>query len=195
MGATNAARLATHECASPAAGLAKVVPLLPCLLSLVGMCGCTWVCFHLGQPLASVGFLYLVFVVLAAVYGGFWQATLLSVISVTCLDYFFDEPIFSFSVSRMSNWVELGVFEFTALVITQLSNRANVRALEAVAERRDTVRLYQTARRILLWDNRSDPGDLVASVIRDVFELRGVVLFDGLSTSLHISGETMPGLD
>ena len=62
--------------------LRKVVPILPCLLSLAGICGCTWMCFRLGTHLASVGFLYLVFVVLAAVYGGFWQATLLSVISV-----------------------------------------------------------------------------------------------------------------
>ena len=105
MGATNAARLATSEDALLNAGFAKVVPLLPCLLALAGMGGCTWVCFHLGQPLASVGFLYLVFVVLAAVYGGFWQATLISVISVACLDYFFDEPIFQFQ-RRQS--VELG---------------------------------------------------------------------------------------
>ena len=77
---------------------------------------------------------------------------MISVISVTCIYFFFDEPIFSLTVSRVSNWVELGVFEFTALVITQLSNRANIRALEAVAERRDTELLYQTARRILLWD-------------------------------------------
>ena len=155
----------------------------------------TWVSFRLGQNLATVGFLYLVFVVLAAVYGGFWQATLISVVSVACLDYFFDEPIFSFSVDRVSNWVELGVFEFTALVITQLSNQAQLRALEAVAERRDTVRLYQTARRILLCDGRDDPGHLVASVIREEFELHGVALFDGVSAALYLSGEPGPGID
>ena len=145
-----------------------------------------------GLNLAPVGFLYLVFVVLAAVYGGFWQATAISVVSVACLDYFFDEPIFSFSVGRLSNWVELGVFEFTAVVITQLSNRATLRALEAVAERRDTARLYQTARRILLWEpGRGDPGNPVASVIREEFELGGVVLFDELSGSLYESGDTV----
>src|SRR5579862_4648939 len=130
----------------------KCVQLIPCFLSLVGVLGCTWISFHFGQEFASVGFLYLVFVVLAAVYGGFWQATAISVVSVACLDYFFNPPIFSFRVERISNWVDLGVFEFTALVITQLSNRAQLRALEADAERRDTTRLYQTARRILLLD-------------------------------------------
>jgi len=161
----------------------------------MGVLLCTWISFRLGQNLASVGFFYLVCVVLAAVYGGFWQATFISVISVACLDYFFNEPIFSFSVDRVSNWVELGAFEFTALVISQLSNRAQLRALEADAERRDTIRLYQTARRILLWDGRGNPGELVASLIREVFELRGVVLFDGLSGSLCASGDPAPGVD
>jgi two-component system sensor histidine kinase KdpD len=173
---------------------AKIVSLLPCLLSLAGILVCTWISFRLGQNLASVGFIYLVFVVLAAVYGGFWQATLVSVIAVACLDYFFNEPIFSLSVGNMSNWVELGAFEFTALVISQLSNRANLRALEAVEQRRDTERLYYTARRILLSDQPGDPGNLVTSLIREVFELRGVILLDALSDAVYESGFLTPGV-
>ncbi len=107
-----------------------VSPALPCVLALIGIAACTWFSFQLGQSLGSAGFLYLVFVVLAAVYGGFWQATLVSIVAVGCLDYFFDEPRFSFTVSSLSDLVELGAFELTALVISQLSNRANVLALE-----------------------------------------------------------------
>src|ERR1700688_4644850 len=114
--------------------------------------------FRLGQNLGAVGFLYLMFVVLAAVYGGFWQATLISVIAVACLDYFFDDPIFSFSVNRLSNWVELAAFEFTALVISRLSDHARLRELEAVNKRREAEQLYQTARRILLFNSPSDSG-------------------------------------
>jgi two-component system sensor histidine kinase KdpD len=203
MATTNILRVATRESAPLNSRLAKVIrtlrskclPLVPCSLSLVGVLGCTWISFRLGQNLASVGFLYLVCVVLVAVYGGFWQATFISVISVACLDYFFNEPIFSFSVDRVSNWVELGAFEFTALVISQLSNRVQLRALEADAERRDTVRLYQTARRILLWDGRGNAGDLVASLIREEFDLCGVVLFDGLSGALYECGNRAPGVN
>ena len=169
-------------------GVAKCVPFAPCLLSLAGIAACTWVSFHLGANLASVGFLYLVFVVLTAVYGGFWHATLISVISVSCLDYFFDEPILSFTIGRLSNWVCLGAFEFTALIISQLSNRAQLRALEADTERRDTTRLYQTARRILLLDCAGDPGEPVSALIRDAFELRGVVLLDGVSGLIYRTG-------
>jgi two-component system sensor histidine kinase KdpD len=161
----------------------------------VGVSVCTWVSFRLNQNLASVGFLYLVFVVLAAFYGGFRQATLVSVVSVACLDYYFNEPIFSFSVDRLSNWVELGAFEFTALIISQLSNRAQLRASEADAERRDAARLYQTARRILLLNDSGDPGNPVTSLIRETFELRSVVLFDAHSSAVYESGDSTPGIE
>ena len=161
----------------------------PCVLALAGVAGCTCISFNLGQTLGSAGFLYLTFVVLAAVYGGFWQATLVSIVAVGCLDFFFDEPIFSFTIARPSNWVELGAFEFTALIISQLSNRAHSREMEAIAERRDAARLYQIARRILLFGGPGDPGGLVAALFRDAFELESVVLLDGLAAVVHESGD------
>jgi two-component system sensor histidine kinase KdpD len=167
----------------------------PCLAALCGVFACTVIFFRLNQNLGSVGFLYLVFVVLAAMYGNLWQATVVSVVAVACLDFFFDEPIFSFTVGRLSNWVELGVFEFTALIITQLSNRAHLREMEAVRERRDTTRLYQTARRILLSDDPGDPGDLVASLIREVFDFRQTILFDAVSGRVYQSGIALPEAD
>ena len=167
----------------------KLTAWLPLCLSLGAVLLCTWVSFHLSLNLASVGFLYLVFVVLAAVYGGFWQATAIAVVAVCCLDYFFDEPILSFTVGRFSNWVQLGAFEFTAMVISQLSNRVKLRALEAEAGRRNTARLYHTACRILLQEESGDPGDRVCSLIRDMFDLRAVALFDAFAGKHHYHGE------
>jgi len=168
----------------------KVVPLLPCITALLGVFACTLIFFRWDQHLGSVGFLYLVFVVLAAVRGGFWQATLVSVVAVACLDYYFDEPIFSFTVGRVSNWVELGAFELTALVISQLSNRARAREAEAVAERRDTERLYDIARQILLSDSPTNPGDRVTALIRETFELQQVALFDAVSGRTYYDCES-----
>ncbi len=169
-----------------------LAPLLAALICLGGVFVCTWISFRLGQNLAFVGFLYLVFVVLAAVYGGFWQATIVSVVSVACLDYFFNPPIFSFSVDRLSNWVELGAFEFTALVVSRLSNRAQVRAREAIAERRDTTRLYEIARRILLFDSYAETGSRVAALIQHEFDLSRVLLFDALPAAIYTSGNHLP---
>jgi len=201
MSATNlvaaSAEMRVHERLSAAFRGAsdRFAALLPGFLALAGVGAVTWICFRLGLSLGSVGFIYLALVVLAAVYGGFWQATAVSLVSVCCLDYFFDPPIFSFRVDRVSAWVELGAFELTALVISQLSNRANLRALEASAERRETERLYQVSRRILLFDSSVEPGGLVASLIRETFELSAAVLFDAQSTAIHQSGDPRPGVE
>src|SRR5450432_1184045 len=157
--------------------------LVPGCLALAGVGAGTWVSFRFGQSFAFTGFLFLVLVVLAAMYGGFLQATVVSVAAVACLNYFFVPPLFSF-VNSPANWVALGAFEFTALVISRLSLRAQLRALEAIAGQRDMERLYETSRRILLLDSSREAGQPIATLIREVFALQAVQLFDaGPSTT------------
>ena len=170
-----------------------LVTALPGCLALAGVAVCTWVSFHFGQGFAFTGFLFLVLVVLAAMYGGFLQATVVSVAAVTCLNYFFVPPLFSF-VNSPANWVALSAFEFTALVISRLSLRAHLRALEAVAGQRDMERLYETSRRILLLDSGREPGQPIASLIREIFDLKAVHLFDAGSSTTFQSGEDLPGV-
>jgi len=160
---------------------------LTCALSFAALAVCTWLSFGFGQEFAFTGFVYLVIVVLAALYGGFWQATAVSIVAVGCLNYFFVPPIFSF-VNTPANWVALGAFEFTALVISRLSLRAQVQAKEAIAGRRDVERLYETSRRILLLDSSGEAGDYVAALICETFELRSVQLFDARTAALYSAG-------
>jgi two-component system, OmpR family, sensor histidine kinase KdpD len=164
---------------------------LPSCLALGAIGLCTWASFHFGQGFAFTGFLYLVFVVFTAMYGGFWQATFISAVAACCLNYFFVPPIFSF-VNSAENWVALGAFEFTALVISRLSLRAQLRANEAIAERRDMERLYQTSRRILLLDSSREPGNLITALIQEIFGLQAVQLFDDRSGKTYQSGEGPP---
>jgi two-component system sensor histidine kinase KdpD len=162
-----------------------------CALTLAGIAICTWASFRLGQGFAFTGFIYLVFVVLTAMWGGFRSATLVSVVSAACLNYFFVPPIFSF-VNSPENWVALGAFEFTALVISQLSHRAHLRTVEVEHLYEEMERLYQTSRRILLLNSSAEPGAVIASAIRDTFELRAVQLFDALPAAVFSSGECPP---
>jgi two-component system sensor histidine kinase KdpD len=162
------------------------VPALAWLGASIGAVAlCTWGAFHYGLNLPTVGFLYLVLVVLVSLRAGFGIATVTSVVAAVCLDYFFTPPILSFEVYSPQYWIALGVFEFTALVITRLAYVANVKAAEAIAARRDTERLYETARRILLFDRSREPGSLLTSLIQDVFELDEVVLFDAVSAQTY----------
>ena len=137
-----------------------------------------------------MGFFYLILVIAAAMRNGFWVATVTSVVSALCLNYFFAPPVFSFSVSDPSNWVALSAFELTALVISRLSNTANARTQEAIRERRDAERLYQVTLRVLLLNRAHDPGNILAGVIRECFDLEAVVLFDGISGSTYFAPST-----
>lgn len=170
-------------------GLSGRFPQFPCLLAAAGIAACTWISFRLGLTSGSVGCFYLVFVVLTAYYGGLWQATLISVTTVGCLDYYFNTPVLSFSVGKPADWVELGAFEFTALVISRLSNRVRLREVETASERRDTSRLYQTARRILLLESPGNTGNEVVSLVCDLFDLKSAVLFDAVSAETWCSGQ------
>jgi two-component system sensor histidine kinase KdpD len=162
--------------------------LRPAFAALAVLCAITWLSFHFGQGFPFTGFLYLVLVVLTALYGGFWQATAISIVAAGCLDYFFVPPLFSF-VSSAEDWVALGAFEFTALVISRLSLNARKVAMEAVAGRRDMERLYETSRRILLLNRLGEPGGPITTLIRDAFDLRTVTLFDAIPAATFQSGK------
>ncbi len=176
-------------------GRAKLPGLRALCFALAGIAVCTWLAFQAGFNFNSSGFLYLVFVVLAAVYGGFWEATIASVVAVACLDYFFVPPLFTFVVNRPEQWATLGAFEFTALVISRLSHQAQVKATEAIRERRDAERLYQTSRRMLLLDRSREPGAWIPPLICEVFSLPCVVLFDAVSATTHVSGNMPAGAE
>jgi two-component system sensor histidine kinase KdpD len=92
-------------------------------------------------------------------------------------------------VNSPENWVALGAFEFTALVISQLSHREHCRTAEVERLYEEMERLYQTSRRILLLNSSAEPGAVIASSIRETFGLSGVQLFDALPAAFYSSGD------
>ena len=176
------------------AGLSRTRPTFRTLarlcVPLIFLAACTWLALHFRLNLATTGFLYLILVIATAMRSGFWFATIASVASAACLNYFFVPPTFSFSVSDPANWVALGAFELTALVISRLSNAAAEKAAEAIRERREAERLYEVSLRIFLLNRSQDPGNMLVSVIRDLFDLKAVTLFDAPSGKTYSAGET-----
>ena len=164
-------------------------------LALGAIAGCTWLSFRLGLGLATTGFLYLAIVVLTTIYRGFWTASAASLTAVACLNFFFVEPFLTFRVASMRDWIALWTFEFTALVVSRLSALAARRASEAAIQRRDSERLYQLSRRVLLFDASRPPGQMLTQAIREIFELDAVVLLDSISTSAHRSGNPPKAAD
>src|SRR5262249_31216000 len=81
--------------------------------------------------LATIAPLYFLWIVLAALKWGFWQATVISAVAVVCECYFFIPPAFSFDVADTRSYVSLIVFELSALLVSRLSASEQTNARDA----------------------------------------------------------------
>jgi PAS domain S-box-containing protein len=70
--------------------------------------------------LASAGFAFLIVIVLLSLLESFVSSVIFSVFSAACLNYYFTEPIFSFSVASPQDLMGLATFAITSLIITAL---------------------------------------------------------------------------
>src|SRR5277367_6652262 len=95
---------------------------------------------------STTGFLHLLIVVLVATMSGFWEATVTSLVALTCLNYFFVPPVYTLYVADPQNWVALITFESTALLVSRLSIQLEKQAGTAILERRRMEALYELSR-------------------------------------------------
>ena len=72
-------------------------------------------------------------VVLTSLKGSFISSTVVSVLAVGCLDYFFTTPLFRLGMNDLPNYVAMIVFLITSLIITRLVSRVRKQADEALS--------------------------------------------------------------
>lgn len=157
----------------------------------------TFICFRLIPVNAtSVGFAYLIAILLIATAGGLLEATVASVAAVLCFNYYFLPPIGTFTIADPQNWVALFAFLVTSIIASQLSARAKRRTQEAVDRRLEMERLYALSRAILLTDINQSAAKQVAHQIAQIFEFPAVALYDRTTGEVHRAGpEDLPGVD
>src|SRR5271170_7883375 len=144
---------------------------------------------------STIGFLDLLVVVLVAMISGFWEATVTSLAALTCLNYFFIPPVYTFYISDPQNWVALITFESTALLVSRLSIQMEKQARTAVLERRGMEKLYELSRRTLLMNPQQLPGPQIVAQICDVAQVDAVALFDAARARVDSSGSASPELE
>jgi two-component system, OmpR family, sensor histidine kinase KdpD len=144
---------------------------------------------------STTGFVHLLIVVLVAMLSGFWEATITSLVALTCLNYFFVPPVHTFYVADPQNWVALITFESTALLVSRLSIQMEKQARTAIQERRGTEKLYELSRRTLLMDPQQLPGAQIVAQIRDVTQVEAVALFDAARARVDSAGSASPELE
>jgi len=93
-----------------------------------------------------------------AILCGFWQATIVSLLACGCLDYFFYPPVLQLTISDPQDWVALGAFEISALVVSRVSSREQRSSREVVLQRTAMEQLYELSRSTLLINLHQNPG-------------------------------------
>src|SRR5271154_3501289 len=108
----------------------------------------TWVAYRFHFNLSSATSVHLLLVTVVALRWGFFEASVVSLLSVACLDYFFTKPLFALYMADSHDWVALVTFESVALLVSRLSNQAGRHARESEAHRLSLQKLYELSQNI-----------------------------------------------
>lgn len=156
--------------------------------SIAGVCLITFLAYRVSPVNAmTVGFAYLLFVLIVASVWGFFEATVSSILATAFLNFYFLAPIGTFTISDPQNWVAVLTLLATALIASRLSALAKRRAIDAIERQHDVERLYSFSRSILLIEGEPFAKQL-AQKLAEIFDLNAVVLYDRRADEIHRAG-------
>ena len=145
---------------------------------------------------ATVGFLYLIAILLIATGWGLIEAVLASVAATLCYNYFFLPPVGTLHVADPLNWVALVTFLATSLIASQLSERAKRRAREAAVRELEMQRLYALSRAILLAETERPLAQHIALETARIYGSPLVLIYDSdVRQTYHAGTRTIPELE
>lgn len=145
--------------------------------------------YRLHFNLSAATSIHLFLVVVIALRWGLFEASLVSILSVVCLDYFFTEPLFEFYITDSHDWIALLVFEATALIVSSLSNRVSHHARELERRQSQQERLYELSQRILLLNRDTEVDQQLVDLMRSSLRAKGVALWDAYEMHQYKSGD------
>jgi two-component system sensor histidine kinase KdpD len=136
----------------------------------------------------TVGFAYLLLVLVIASAWGFPEAALASLFSTLLFNFFFFPPVGRFTIADPQNWVALSSFLATSLIASRLSTMARRRTVEALERQRDLEHLYAFSRAILLIDRTEPFPQKLVSNLAEIFGLSQAAFYDQRNGQLYRTG-------
>ena len=147
----------------------------------------TVVDFRLHVNPTTVALMFLVAVLLASAYWGLRYAVVLALAATVAFNFFFLPPIKTFTIADPQNWVALFAFLVTALVASNLAERARREAERAKGRRREVERLYGLSQRLLASENVLELLDALPRYVQDTFSVGSVAVIAAGHPSIYRS--------
>jgi len=127
---------------------------------------------HINQT--TVALMFLVMVLLTSAYWGLRYALVMAVLATATFNFFFLPPVGTFTIADPQNWVALFAFLVTAIVASNLAERARREAEGAKQRRREVERLYGLSQRLLASDNVLELLNSLPQYLQESFSVGSV---------------------
>jgi two-component system, OmpR family, sensor histidine kinase KdpD len=131
------------------------------------------------EPLANlttVGFTYLLAILIASAVGGLSTAMVMSVVATLAFDFYFIPPVNTWNINDPQDWVALTAFLFTSIVGSSLSAWARRQTKEARHQRHEAEQLYDLSQRLLSAGDSLALCNAVPDDIVDAFGAKAAAL-------------------
>jgi len=129
---------------------------------------------HINQT--TVALMFLVMVLLTSAYWGLRYALVMAVVATAAFNFFFLPPVGTFTIADPQNWVALFAFLVTALVASNLAERARREAEGAKQRRREVERLFGLSQRLLASENVLELLNALPKYVQENFSVGSVVV-------------------
>jgi two-component system sensor histidine kinase KdpD len=125
----------------------------------------------------TVGFSFLLAILAVSAFWGLRVATFMAVVATLAYNFFFLPPLLKFTIADPQNWVSLIAFLITAIIGSNLSERARNETLQSNQRRREVERLYAFSQQLLVTENVFGLLNNVPGYIVDSFGVTGAAVF------------------
>ena len=154
---------------------------------LAGISAITALGFRLHLNHTTVALMFLVTVLLISAYWGLRYAIVASLLATAAFNFFFLPPVKTFTIADPQNWVALIAFLVTALVASNLAERARREAESATQRRREVERLYALSQRLLASENVLELLNALPRYLQETFSIGSVVVMAADHPSVYRS--------
>jgi two-component system, OmpR family, sensor histidine kinase KdpD len=148
---------------------------------------------HVNPTTVALSFLLAVLVVSAT--WGLRYAVFVAVTAALAFNYFFLPPVGTLIISDPQNWVALVAFLITAVVSSQLSERARREARNANTRRQEVERLYSFSQQLLSTDNIAELLNAVPRYVVESFDVNAAAISLANRADVYRSGPALEGLE
>lgn len=148
---------------------------------------------HVNPTTSALSFLLVVLAVSAT--WGLRQAVITSLLATLAFNYFFLPPVGTFIISDPQNWVAMFAFLATAVIASQLSERARREAENANVRRREVERLYGFSQMLLASDRVAELLNAVPRYVVESFGSRAAAIHLPNRADVYRSAAETGGLE